>query len=137
MDRRAIDWVVVPASSRRRRGASTPANSVPTAQHFSPASCRRRSGCSAPRFTLGSATATASTTATAARKSLAHFLYRANAWRCGGNWQKLHQDKRWLVASFGKYLRVRLRHQTITLLDILTDCGSMLWLAQRRAAIAV
>src|SRR4051812_25783475 len=37
MDRRAIDWVVVPASSRRRRGASTPANSVPTAQRFSPA----------------------------------------------------------------------------------------------------
>src|SRR3954447_13137856 len=66
MDRRAIGGVAVPASSRRRRGASTPANSVPTAQRFSPASCRRRSGCSAPRLTSGFATATASTTATAA-----------------------------------------------------------------------
>src|SRR4051794_3159996 len=96
MDRRAMGGVVVPASSGRR-GASTPASSVPTAQRFSPASCRRRSGCSAPRLTSGSATATASTTATAARKWLAHSLYPANGCHSGGNWQRFDQDDLWLV----------------------------------------
>src|SRR3954453_13110262 len=107
MDRRAIGRVAVPASSRRRRGgggAAPPASSVPTAQHFSPASCRRRSGCSAPRLTLGSATATASTTATAARNRLAHSLYRANAKRLevigglnkiiAGLWQALYKVRK-------------------------------------------
>jgi hypothetical protein len=78
MDRRAIGRVVVPASLRRRRGASTPANSVPTVQRFYPACSRRPSGCFAPRLTLGSATATVLTTANAARKRLAHSLYPAN-----------------------------------------------------------
>ena len=62
------------------------------------------------RLTLGSATATALTTATAARKRLAHFLYRANAKRLEGNWRS-QQDDRWLVARFvaklGRYIRVR------------------------------
>ena len=69
----------------------------PDGPAFFPASCRRRSGCSAPRLTLGFATATASTTATAARKRLAHSLYPANACRFGGNWQRFDQDDLWLV----------------------------------------